>query len=209
MRRPEKRIHDHLAFLYGEQAAARLWSRLRSRLRQADLGAPAPLERFSERDVVLITYGDQISEPGKPPLQSLAEFLEARVQGVIDSLHILPFFPYSSDDGFSVIDYKTVDPCLGTWDDVARLGRSFRLMFDLVVNHISAQSRWFQGFLAGDPRYADYFITVPPGTDLSMVVRPRARPLLTPVETAHGQKLVWTTFSPDQIDLNFANPDVL
>jgi glucosylglycerate phosphorylase len=209
MSRPERRIQDHLALLYGGETAARLWSRLWPRLRQADLGAPASLERFSERDVVLITYGDQIGESGQSPLQSLAEFLEARVRGVVNSLHILPFFPYSSDDGFSVLDYKTVDPRLGTWDDVARLGRSFRLMFDLVINHISAQSRWFQGFLAGDPHYADYFITVPPDTDLSMVVRPRARPLLTSVETAQGERWVWTTFSPDQIDLNFANPQVL
>jgi sucrose phosphorylase len=124
-------------------------------------------------------------------------------------VHILPFFPYSSDDGFSVIDYSAVDPNLGSWSHVERLGRTFRLMFDAVINHISAQSDWFQGFLAGNAEFADHFIVVDEGTDLSQVVRPRALPLLTRVEAARGDLLVWTTFSADQIDLNFASLEVL
>jgi sucrose phosphorylase len=135
--------------------------------------------------------------------------LEAHIKDVITGVHILPFFPYSSDDGFSVVDYTAVNPDLGAWTDVERLGCNFRLMFDAVINHISAQSDWFRGFLAGDPEYADHFITVEEGTDLSQVVRPRARPLLTRVQTASGERLVWTTFSADQIDLNYASPDVL
>ncbi|MEE8391470.1 MAG: sugar phosphorylase, partial [Anaerolineae bacterium] len=127
----------------------------------------------------------------------------------ITGVHILPFFPYSSDDGFSVIDYTAVNPELGTWADVERLGRGFRLMFDAVINHISAGSDWFQEFLQGNPEFADYFIVVEEGMDLSQVVRPRALPLLTRVQTAGGEQLVWTTFSADQIDLNYANPDVL
>ena len=123
---------------------------------------------------------------------------------MISAVHILPFFPYSSDDGFSVIDYTAVNPALGTWDDVRRLGETFDLMFDLVINHVSSQSEWFQRFKAGDPAYEDFFIRVDPATDLSAVVRPRTLPLLTPVETARGWEHVWTTFSDDQIDLNFA-----
>jgi sucrose phosphorylase len=171
--------------------------------------------RLTEQDVFLITYGDQVTEQGQAPLRTLAEVLEETVWGGtsargITGLHVLPFYPYSSDDGFSVIDYTAVDPELGSWDDIERLGRRFRLMFDAVINHISAESEWFRGFLEGDPRYADTFIVVDPDTDLSDVVRPRDRPLLTPVETADGQeKWVWTTFSADQIDLNYANPDVL
>jgi sucrose phosphorylase len=127
---------------------------------------------------------------------------------VLDGVHILPFFPYSSDDGFSVIDYKQVDPPLGGWEDVARLEQRYRLMFDAVINHISRESSWFQGFLQGERPYTDFFIAVDPETDLSEVVRPRALPLLTRFETANGVKYVWTTFSDDQIDLNYANPRV-
>jgi glycosidase len=215
---PESRILDHLAFLYGAERAPALLERLRAvldgvRRRNPQLFAgkerQGPQERLTERDVILITYGDQVSEPGQPPLQTLAEVLEEHVEGVVTGVHILPFFPYSSDDGFSVIDHAAVDPDLGTWADVERLGRSFRLMFDAVVNHISAHSRWFQEFLRGNPDFADYFIVVEEGTDLSQVVRPRALPLLTRVQTAGGERLVWTTFSADQIDLNYANPDVL
>ena len=228
----DQRILDHLTFLYGMERAPALLERLRAILTQfrvegsrftpaagrvpipAGEQIPIPAagagdERLTERDVILITYADQVSEPGRPPLQTLAEVLETTVQGAITGVHILPFFPYSSDDGFSVIDYTRVDPDLGSWGDVERLGRNFRLMFDAVVNHISAQSEWFQEFLSGNPASADFFIVVEEGTDLSQVVRPRALPLLTPVHTAGGERLIWTTFSADQIDLNYANPDVL
>ena len=211
----ENRITGHLAFLSGENTAAGLFTRLRKRLadfhrHHPDLAHVATTERLTERDVVLITYGDQIQSPDKPALQNLAEVLDATVKGLITTVHILPFFPYSSDDGFSIIDYTQVNPDFGDWDDVARLRSHFRLMFDLVVNHTSAQSDWFRAFLAGDPAFADAFIVVEPGTDLSQVTRPRALPLLTAVITASGEeKLVWTTFSTDQIDLNFADPGVL
>jgi glycosidase len=215
---PENHIADHLTFLYGAERAPALLKQLRAILAQFRQRNPhlraagerfAPQERLTERDVILITYGDQVMEPGNPPLQTLAEILERYVKGVITGVHILPFFPYSSDDGFSVMDYAVVNPGLGTWADVERLGRNFRLMFDAVINHTSAQGRWFQEFLNGNPEFADYFIVVEEGTDLSQVVRPRALPLLTRVQTVHGEQLVWTTFSADQIDLNYTNPDVL
>ncbi len=108
-----------------------------------------------------------------------------------------------------MIDYTQVDPALGSWADIQRLGQDFRLMFDAVVNHVSRQSEWFQRFVVGDPYYTPWFIAIEPGTDLSAVVRPRVHPLLTPVGTATGEELVWTTFSDDQIDLNYAHPQVL
>ena len=129
-----------------------------------------PEERLTERDAILITYGDQVSEPDKPPLATLAEVLTEYAKDAISGVHILPFFPYSSDDGFSVIDYTTVNPDWGDWDDVERIGVHFRLMFDAVINHISRESEWFQRFKAGDPEYQDFFITVEEGTDLSDVV---------------------------------------
>jgi glycosidase len=210
-----QRLIEHLASLYGEEAAA---EELRPRL-QAIMGRfqaehprlPNRLaeERISQRDTVLITYGDMVQESGMTPLGSLAQFLESHLAGLVSTVHILPFYPSSSDDGFSVIDYRQVDAQLGSWADIAAVGKQFRLMFDAVINHISAQSAWFQGFLRDEPRYRDYFTVVNPGTDLSQVFRPRALPLLTPVETAAGPKQVWTTFSEDQIDLNYSNPDVL
>jgi sucrose phosphorylase len=164
---------------------------------------------LTEQDAILITYGDQIHEEGERPLNTLAEFCRSWVSGTISGIHILPFYPYSSDDGFSVIDYKTVDPNLGNWEDITKLKGSFRLMFDAVVNHVSAQSSWFQGFLQEKPAFRDYFITVEGSPDLSQVVRPRALPLLTPFETVSGTRQVWTTFSADQVDLNYQNPGVL
>ena len=209
----QSKIMDHLIFLYGSEQADSVWSRLETILDDFYDSNPSLSESaagfLSQRDAMLITYGDQISEPGRPPLQTLAEFVEAHLCGVVSGVHILPFYPYSSDDGFSVIDYRQVDPSLGTWDDVACLEQNFRLMFDAVINHISRHSRWFQGFVRGESPYTDYFIPVDPDIDLSAVVRPRALPLLTPVETVNRVKHVWTTFSDDQIDLNYANPEVL
>jgi len=207
---PEDRILDHLAFLYGPERAETLMRRLRAIVGRAAIPAARRAdERLTERDVILITYGDQVREPGRPPLQTLTEVLETHVRGAITGVHILPFFPYSSDDGFSITDHTRVNPDLGDWADVERLGRNFRLMFDGVINHISVQSDWFQEFLKGNPEFADYFIVVEEGADLSQVVRPRALPLLTRARTAQGERLVWTTFSADQVDLNYANPDVL
>lgn len=209
------RIQEHLTFIYGAEIASEVFEQVQNRLidfgrRHPELQTPIPpQERVTEADSILITYGDQVQEPGKPTLQSLAEVLDRYLKGIISSVHILPFYPYSSDDGFSVIDYTAVDPALGDWPDIVRLGKNFRLMFDAVINHISAQSAWFQGFLRGDAKYRDYFITEDPTTDLSAVTRPRTLPLLTPFETPQGRQYVWTTFSADQIDLNFKNPAVL
>jgi len=215
----EQHLLDHLTFLYGAEQAPTLLEQLRAILAQfrkrpprlpAAEKCPPPRERLTERDAILITYGDQVTEPGKPPLQTLTEVLEKYAKSVVTGVHVLPFFPYSSDDGFSIIDYAVVNPNFGDWADIERMGCNFRLMFDAVINHISAHSDWFQEFLKGNPELADHFIVVEEGTDLSQVVRPRALPLLTRVQTgAHGDRLVWTTFSADQIDLNYANPDVL
>lgn len=216
MTTPEKRMRGHLGFLYSEEQARHIWPELKTSLDEFRRRNPQLLNpqngytsQIDEQDAILITYGDQVSEPGQPPLHTLADFLETHLTGTIRGVHILPFFPYSSDDGFSVVDYYKVDPELGTWEDIELLARNFRLMFDLVINHISRQSEWFKAFQREEPPYRDYFIAVDPDADLSMVVRPRALPLLTAVETRRGRRHVWTTFSDDQMDLNFANPEVL
>jgi glycosidase len=207
------RLLEHLTFLYGERQAAKASYKLSALIEryQSTLETPTESERsrVSERDAVLITYGDMVREDGRSPLQSLASFLERNLGGLVSTIHLLPFYPYSSDDGFSVIDYKSVDPDLGDWNDVASIGRNFRLMMDAVVNHVSVKSAWFEAFLRYEPPYRNYFVEVDESADLSKVFRPRALPLLTEFETAAGRKRVWTTFSADQVDLNFANPDVL
>ncbi len=207
-----ERIQNHLLFLFGPKVGRQCYGEMETilaRFRHRNPDMLSPGRSINQADSILITYGDQVREPGRPPLQSLAEFLRQQAKGTVTAVHLLPFFPYSSDDGFSIIDYTQVDPALGSWEDVAQLRAEFALMFDAVLNHISSQSYWFQRFLQDDPAFVDFFITIEPGTDLSQVTRPRARPLLTPVQTPSGEKLVWTTFSADQIDLNYANPDVL
>ncbi|EIB97375.1 alpha-amylase family glycosyl hydrolase [Pantoea sp. Sc1] len=165
---------------------------------------------WDEQDVVLITYADQFRETGKPTLTTFSRFYQQHLQSLFPLVHLLPFFPWSSDDGFSVIDYHQVDPLCGDWQDVARLHQETRLMFDFVCNHMSSRSAWFRHFLAQDPGWDDFFISMPPATDLSAVTRPRTSPLLTPFQMADGDtRFIWTTFSADQIDLNFANPEVL
>ncbi len=164
---------------------------------------------WDETSSVLITYGDMVQNEGEPPLLVLKRFVDQYLSGAINSIHILPFCPYSSDDGFSVIDYRLVDPALGSWEDIQELGRSFRLMFDLVLNHVSRKSKWFADYVSYIAPYRDYFHSVDPDADLSAVTRPRNLPLLTKVQTQHGDDYLWTTFSEDQIDLDFSNPDVL
>jgi sucrose phosphorylase len=178
----------------------------------APIAAPSGEEdphKWSQDDILLITYGDSIyAEDETTPLAVLHRNLREHFQGVVTTVHILPFCPYSSDDGFAVIDYRAVNPELGTWDNVRAIAQDFDLMADLVLNHISSQSDWFQQFTAGEEPGCHYFITVDPQVDLSQVVRPRSSPLLVKVDTPSGEKHVWATFSADQIDLNFANPDV-
>jgi len=149
-----------------------------------------------------------VQTEGEAPLQTLGSFFHKTISEVVSTVHILPFFPFSSDDGFAVIDYQQVNPVLGDWPDVRRLGDHFCLMFEAVINHISAHSAWFQGYLAGGPQFQDYFYAVADDFDTSEVFRPWALPLLTEFETALGRKKIWTTFSEDQIDLNYENPAV-
>ncbi|MCP4181505.1 MAG: sugar phosphorylase [bacterium] len=162
---------------------------------------------LDEKDIFLITYGDSINSKSETPLKTLHEFLNKFLNNCVKYVHILPFYPYSSDDGFSVIDYFKVNKKLGNWTDIENMSSDFKLMFDAVINHISAKSEWFQEYLSGNPVYKDYFLETQNTSELSKVTRPRALPLLTEFDTAHGRKLLWTTFSEDQIDLNYKNQD--
>lgn len=161
-----------------------------------------------QNDIMLITYGDSMVKAGEAPLKTLHRFLNNHAKDLLSSVHLLPCFPYTSDDGFSVVDYWKINPVLGDWADVKSLSNDYALMFDGVINHISQSSDWFQGYLKGEEQYREFFVEANPDRDYSSVTRPRALPLLTAFETAHGTKHVWTTFSEDQIDLNFRCPQV-
>lgn len=165
---------------------------------------------LSEKDVVLITYGDQVNRDHEPSLQTLGEFMDGHLKGVINSIHILPFYPSSSDSGFSVVNYSAVDPHMGSWREIDMISSNYRLMVDGVINHASQFSDWFKAYMAGDPYFKEFFIELDPLTDLSKVVRPRATSLLSEFVDDEGKiHNIWTTFSKDQVDLNYKNHRVL
>ncbi len=164
---------------------------------------------WDQKDVILITYGDSVEAAGEKPLRTLHTFLSTYCSDTINSVHILPFFPYSSDDGFSVIDYSSVNESLGGWDDIEAITQDYRFMSDVVINHCSSRSAWFTNFIKGEGPGHDFFYTALPTEDLSKVVRPRTSELLRFTETEYGEKHVWCTFSHDQVDFDFSNPNVL
>lgn len=224
--RPEfrDRMLEILAFLYGKAAADPALEELERIMKVFFAHKPPelieweksfnPSDRFSEKDVILITYGDLVHGAGGTPLQTLARLAMQFGKDVISTIHVLPFFPYSSDRGFSILDFESVDPHLGTWQDIEELGKKFRLMFDGVFNHVSSKSRWFQEFLNGNPHYDDYFTWSSEGDPIpadieALILRPRTSDLLSTFAGIRGAVKVWTTFSADQIDLNFKNPKVL
>lgn len=164
---------------------------------------------WNENDALLITYGNSVVDGVHKPLDLLHDFLLRRMKGVVNGVHILPFFPFTSDDGFAVSDFRSVNPQLGDWADINRIGNEFHLMSDLVLNHVSSQGAWFSAYRQGQAPYDKFFFEASPHDDLDNVVRPRTTPLLRKVETTHGPRHVWCTFSHDQIDLDFRNPEVL
>ena len=164
---------------------------------------------WDQRDAWIITYGDTVLKEGEKPLKTLKNCIDRYFSSVINGVHILPFYPYSSDDGFSVLDYSSVNEALGDWSDIKAIGESYLLMADLVINHCSSRSLWFQNFLKKEDPGADFFVTIAPEDDLSQVVRPRESDLRKVVGTVTGPCAVWCTFSHDQVDLNFKNPEVL
>ncbi len=220
----KRRILKRLSFLYGETIAKSYFPRFLKIMEDFYLTLGPELitkqsqfreeERFTERDIILITYGDLIKGKDGRSIKNLARFCDGYLEGNINTIHILPFFPYTSDRGFAVVDYETVDPHLGSWDDILSLKPRYRLMFDAVFNHVSSGHRWFQEFLNGNPYYRDFFITFRSPDELSeearrLIFRPRTTDVLTGFDTVEGPRYVWTTFSADQIDLNYRNPEVL
>ena len=219
-----QRIAGRLEFLYGDETARKYMVELERICQVYYAHKPLdmierdktfiPEERFTEEDLILITYGDLVQGDEPSPLATLARFCDDHFNGAINTLHILPFFPFSSDRGFSIIDFKTVDPNLGSWHDIEDLEGRYQLMFDGVINHVSSKSEWFREFLNGNPLYKDFFTAYDSPDDLTpeqrrLIFRPRTSDILSHYQSIKGPVYVWTTFSADQVDLNFQNPNVL
>ena len=204
------RIQRLATQLYGAERGVEITRRIQALSEEYRSRLPKRVPRdLSEKDVMLITYPDQVRNPGESPLAVLTDFAESHLRGLISAVHLLPFYPWSSDDGFSVTDFRSVAAQYGTWDDVRRLGRFFDLMLDAEINHASAQGEWFHLFLSGRAPYRDYFIQVADDPDLSHVVRPRTTPLLARFRSNGIEMPVWSTFGADQVDLNYKSPDLL
>ncbi|WP_237065782.1 sugar phosphorylase [Microbulbifer guangxiensis] len=207
----QQKVCDHLKVIYPHLQDCGLAGELVQVMRLHE-DCQTPLHHknlWDETDMVVITYGNTIQNGSQHPLKTLHHFLKTHFTMLINSVHILPFFPYSSDDGFAVIDYRQVDPDLGDWSDILRISTDFHLMADLVINHCSAQHQWFLNFQQDRDPGRDYFFTVHPNEDLTGVVRPRTTPLLRSVQNGEETRCVWCTFGHDQIDLDFRNPKVL
>ncbi len=220
------RLLERLAAIYGEEVARETLPELLRLIRVHHAHKPAEMieaersvsgcGRFSEKDMMLITYGDMVRAQGRSGLSALGEFLALfrRGEPVFSILHVLPFFPYSSDRGFSVVDFRAVDPRLGSWQDILALGETYRLMFDGVLNHASSRSTPFREMLSGNRDFADYAVAFRSADELTpeqrkILRRPRTSDVLSRFESIDGPLWVWTTFSRDQIDLNYRNPRVL
>lgn len=196
--------------VYGPDVAASMAPEVEELLkRSVSEPADARPPELSESDAWIIAYADQVQDPGRKPLAVLGSFLDTHTRPWITGVHVLPFYPWTSDDGFAVTDYLSIDPAYGTWDDIAALSKGRRLMVDAVLNHMSSGSEWFRRFLADDPDFLQFFREADPLADLSATVRARTTPLLTDFNSVDGPRWVWTTFSADQVDLDYRNPRVL
>jgi sucrose phosphorylase len=219
-----EQLQAKLKFLYGDEIASKYLPELERILKvywahksekRIELEREFdPEERFTEEDVLLITYGDLLRSKDKNPINTLADFCNDYLRGTINTIHLLPFYPYTSDRGFSITDFESVDSNLGTWQDIEDLEHRYQIMVDGVINHVSSKNRWFQEFLNGNPKYKDFFISYDSYDDLppeerKIIFRPRTSDVLTKFDNIYSPKYVWTTFSPDQIDLNYKNPEVL
>jgi glucosylglycerate phosphorylase len=203
-------IQKSLDVIYSKEDAKEAYEDIHKLIKSYRKKVKSKPYTMTQKDIILITYGDQIFHEGETALATLKRFLDEYVEDYISTVHILPFYPYSSDDGFSIVDYKGVCPLMGSWRDIEALSKNHRLMFDGVINHMSQLSDWFNRYLENDPEYFEFFTELDPSTDLSSVIRPRTTPLLHEYTDVEGkQRNIWTTFSRDQVDLNYANYKVL
>ena len=205
----EQKITEHLQKIYGQKYEQTMTEKLIDTVKKWESLNIKKQQALTEKNIYLILYGDSIYQKDEAPFKTLHHFLKNQVGSAITDIHILPMFPYTSDDGFSVTDYRAIDQHLGTWENLKDMTKDYRLMYDCVANHISKSSAWFQSFLADEEPYSHFFIEKDETFDARNVTRPRVSPLFHSFTGKNSEKTVWTTFSEDQIDLNVQNIDVL
>ena len=202
----EEQINERLVALYPAHDPATIFKSCVSIL--GPLQSPVGTSRWSEEDAILICYPDQVTDDREAPLATLKRVLSEFGQ-TFSMVHTLPFFPSSSDGGFAVIDHLEVASQVGTWEDVESIAADIGVMADLVLNHVSSEHRWVQEFRRNSEPGSKCLKTADPHQDLSKVVRPRTSELLVECPTEIGRKYLWCTFGPDQIDVDWAEPEVL
>lgn len=202
-------IHNKLNTIYKDQDLETAKSLFDSLINEYNKKEFKITDTLTQKNVYLITYGDSFIEKDKKPLNVLGEVLDHTLSETITDVHLLPMFPYTSDDGFSVVDYDQINPELGDWEDISQLSNRYRLMFDFVANHMSKSSPWFKSFLVNQPGYEDLFVSYSDDFDTSNVVRPRTSPLFHEYTESGHTKKVWSTFSEDQVDVEVRSPQTL
>ena len=214
-RKKKKEIISLLSFLYGEQKGLITYKKLERLIKKYSKKIVKDhyfKKYFDQKDVVLIIYGDNVLKKSENSLKTLWRFLDKNLKGYINFIHIIGLFLYSSDRGFSIIDYKKINPKLGSLKDLKIIENDFKLMVDFVCNHMSSKGKWFKEFEKGNKNYKDFFIAFdkkPPQKKIEKVFRPRSSQLFVVRRTSSGKKWIWRTFCYDQMDLNYQNPKVL
>lgn len=205
----KSKIEEKLKEIYSDQFKEEYVTEMMSCISKYATKIKKDTNVLSEKNIYLISYGDSIYKEGEAPLQTLHTFLNNYAKDTITDVHLLPTFPFTSDDGFSVTDYRQIAPELGDWNDIRSFSNDFRMMLDFVANHMSKSSEWFQKFLNNDPKYKEFFVEKEKDFDTANVVRPRTSPLFHKYDGVDGEKEIWTTFSEDQVDVNVKNFSVL
>lgn len=153
---------------------------------------------------MLISYADSLGKN----LKELKTCIDTYLKDAVGSVHILPFFPSSADRGFAPISYKTVDPAFGNWEDIAALAKSYPLMFDFMINHISRQSELVQDFCIDWDAF--WGKSGASESDVVAIYKRKDRAPFVEIDfgDTQGKRKVWCTFGEEQIDLDLCKPAV-
>ena len=215
MQSPQKAmLRTLLSDLYPDDSSSKVES-VSSQLLQilsqpsGDGDMATPPDRWDARDAVLITYADTMTGEDASALQCLRGFVNRHLLPFAAVVHVLPFLKSTSDGGFAVASHTLLEERFGDWSDLAALAEGRRLMADLVLNHVSASHPWVQEFLRDEEPGLSCVLAAEPDPCWSDVVRPRSSSLFTQLRGPNGPRQVWTTFGPDQVDLDWRSPEVL
>ena len=214
--------HDELALLLSDlfqgessEAIQDLSSQLLQTVESAGVGSrtngetSGPHERWDGGSSVLITYADSLVGRDEAGLLTLSKVINGHYAALASVVHVLPFLRSSSDGGFAVASHEELEPRLGDWAYLELLSRGRTLMADLVLNHVSASHPWVQQFIRGEEPGLSCIYAPDPGGDWGGVIRPRSSSLFTTLATSSGPRAVWSTFGPDQLDVDWSHPEVL